>query len=88
MVPAPFIILFPYKLKWKFYKNLALVGDGDIPQDQLISIPAAEWVEGYYYTDPKYETPVPMETLFGDRANQDVFFPRVSLNFQIQIYIK
>ena len=44
-------------IKWDtfpaaFYKNLALVGDGDIPQDQLISIPAAEWVEGYYYTDP------------------------------------
>ena len=44
-------------IEWKtfpkaFYKNLALVGDGNIPQDQLISIPAAEWVKGYYYTDP------------------------------------
>ena len=86
--------LFSLPIKWDtfpkaFYKNLALVGDGDIPQDQLISIPAAEWVEGYYYMDPKYQTSVPMETLFGDRANQDVFFPRVSyLKFQIQIYYR
>jgi hypothetical protein len=75
--------LFSLPNDWKtfpkaFYKNFALVGDGEIPQEQLISIPAAEWVEGYYYTDPEYQTSVPMETLFGNRANQDVFFPRVS----------
>ena len=68
-----------------FFDNLARVGDGDIPQDQLCSIPAAEWVKGYYYTDPQYQTSVPMETLFGNRANRDVFFPRVSqFKFQIQ----
>ena len=49
--------LFSLPIEWKtfpkaFYKNLALVGDGNIPQDQLISISAAEWVKGYYYTDP------------------------------------
>ena len=85
--------LFSLPIEWSsfpstFFDNQARVGDGDIPQDQLCSIPAAEWVKGHLYTDPKYQTPVPMETLFGNRANQDVFFPRVSyLKFKFKFIL-
>ena len=84
--------LFSLPIEWSsfpstFFDNQARVGDGDIPQDQLCSIPADEWIKGYLYTDPKYQTPVPMETLFLNRANLNVFFPRVSyLKFKFKLY--